>query len=466
MEKQEHICQKLQKEAYDTSIYEQAKEYAVDYVKNVYERDVIPTADAIKNLAFFEEELPQEGADSAQLLKMLHNYGSPATLAQTGGRYFGFVNGGAVPAALAAKWMSDVWDQNAVLYCASPIASTLENLCEKWLVELFGLPQGTAAGFVSGSSTATLCGLVAARNFLLKRAGYDVAKKGLFHAPEIRVVISEEAHSSVFKALSILGLGSERIEKIPADENGSIDAAKVPMLDEHTLLILQAGNVHTGAFDDFDVLCKKGKAAGAWVHIDGAFGLWAAASSRFEDVMKSMNLADSWSCDAHKTLNAPYDNGIILCRHREALLDALQMEGAYIVYSEKRDNMLTTLDMSRRARGVELWATLKALGKRGVAQLVENLHDKAQYFASSLKEKGFEVLNEVCFNQVVISVGDEAAQQSFLSGIQSSGVCWCGGSRWKGKPVVRISVCSYRTTLEDIDLSVEAFVKVRERCGN
>jgi glutamate/tyrosine decarboxylase-like PLP-dependent enzyme len=459
MNKHENICEKLKEESTDTNIFEKAKEYAYQYVKNIDSRNVIPANQDIDNLSHFKEELPLNGADASEILRLLHEYGSPATVAQTGGRFFGFVTGGAIPAAIAAKWIADVWDQNAALNVMSPIASTLEELCENWIVNLLDLPKETAAGFVSGSATAILCGITAARNYLLKRKGYDVSKHGLFNAPPIRVIVSEEAHSTVFKALSVLGLGSERIEKVKSDKEGRIDYSKVPQLDDNTLLILQAGNVNTGSFDRFDVLCKEANAKGAWVHIDGAFGLWAKASERFNKLTASIELADSWSTDAHKTLNVPYDCGIILCRDRKVLTDALQMEGSYIMYSEKRDGMLYTLDMSRRARGIELWAALKSLGKNGVKELVEALHDKAKYFAGKLTENGFQVLNDVCFNQVNVFVGDETVTKNFLSDLQNSGICWCGGAKRFEKSFVRISVCSYKTTYDDIDKSVEAFIK-------
>ena len=460
------LLDKLRIESTDTDIYKEAERYAFEYIKSVDSRNVQPTDKAISGLENFIEDLPEDGTDTLEILRLLNDYGSPATIAQTGGRYFGFVNGGAIPAALAAKWISDVWDQNAALYVISPIASVLEGICEKWIVDLLRLPEGTAAGFVGGSSAATLCGITTARNYILKNKGYDVSKKGLFNAPPIRVVLSEEAHSTVFKALSILGLGSERIEKVKADSQGRIDYSQIPPLGDNTLLILQAGNVNTGAFDNFDTICKTANAKGAWVHIDGAFGLWAGASDKFDVLTKSFSLADSWSTDAHKTLNSPYDCGIILCRNREALSDALQLEGSYIIYSDKRDNLLYTMEMSRRARGVELWATLKSLGKNGVKALVENLHEKALYFAEQLRNSNFEILNDVCFNQINICVGDESITQKFLHEIQQSGVCWCGGAKRAGKPFIRISVCSYKTTYDDIDASVKTFIEARDKILN
>lgn len=443
--------------------FEQAKDYALDYMESVRDRRVCPTDEAVAALSAFDEPLQAQPADPGEILKALHETGSPATVAQTGGRYFGFVNGGIIPGALAARWLSDAWDQNAALYVMSPVTSVLEDVCERWLVELLNLPAGTAAGLVGGTSAASLCGLAAGRNTLLDRMGYDVPRRGLYGAPEIRVLLGEDAHSTVYKALSILGLGSERLTRVPTDDQGRMLPSALPDLDDRTLLILQAGNVNSGAFDDFATLCAAAREAGAWVHVDGAFGLWAAASRDLRYLTEGMDLADSWSVDAHKTLNAPYDNGIILCRHPEALTRALHMTGAYIQYSDHRDGMLYTPDMSRRARAVELWATLKALGREGVAQLVEGLHQKAVYFAQVLSEKGFAIRNEVCFNQVLVSPGDPAITEKTLLGIQSSGICWCGGSRWKGEPVIRISICSHQTTYEDIDRSVNAFVKARDR---
>ncbi|MDR0491808.1 MAG: aspartate aminotransferase family protein [Oscillospiraceae bacterium] len=456
------LCDKMRAESTDINIYEKAKEYALDYIKSVDSRNVIPTEEAFGNLKYFIEELPENGTDTFEILKMLNDYGSPATIAQTGGRYFGFVNGGAVPASIAVKWIADVWDQNAALNVISPVASALEDICEKWIIRLLGLPPETAAGFVSGSTAATLCGIAAARNHLLKNKGYDISKKGLFNAPPIRVVLSEEAHSTVFKALSILGLGSERVEKVKTDGHGRIDHSQIPPLDNNTLLILQAGNVNTGAFDNFGVICREANEKGAWVHVDGAFGLWAMASNEFDTLTESLCLADSWSTDAHKTLNVPYDCGIILCKNRKALTDALQMEGSYIIYSDKRDNLLYTMEMSRRARGVELWAALKSLGKTGVKMLVENLCEKARYFAKLLKDNDFEILNEIFFNQINVYIGDDGATQKFLSAVQQSGACWCGGAKRSEKCFVRISVCSYNTTYADIDMSVKAFVRARD----
>ncbi len=456
------ISDQLRAEALDFELLERAKSHALDYLRSILDQPVFPGREAIDGLNIFKEPLSVEPGDPYEILDMLHNNGSPATVAQTGGRYFGFVNGGIAPAALAVKWLSDTWDQNAGLFVMSPIASVLEEICEKWLVNLFNFPEDTAAGFVGGSSTATLCGLTAGRNHLLNKLGYDVSKKGLFNAPEIRVVLGEGAHSTVYKALSILGLGSERLIKVPTDDQGRILVEAMPELNDRTLLILQAGNVNSGAFDNFEALCQKGRNAGAWIHVDGAFGLWATASEKLCYLTKGVELADSWSVDAHKTLNAPYDNGIILCRNRDVLTHALHMTGSYIIYSDHRDGMLYTPDMSRRARIVELWATLKSLGKRGVSELIEDLHNKAKYFANALEQNGFIINNNVCFNQVLVSLGNSHITENVIKLIQDSGECWCGGAKWDNHSVIRISVCSYRTTYEDIDRSVNAFIKAKD----
>ena len=444
------------------ALLEQAKEYTFDYLNNVSAMDAVPSAEALRTLASFEEPMPADSQSPSALLELLQSQGAKAISAQGGGRYFGFVNGGILPVSLAARWMADAWDQNSALYVMSPLTSKLEELCEIWLADLLGLPAGTAAGFVSGSSAAILCALAAARNELLKRQGWDVHQKGLWGAPPIRVVLGAQAHSSVFKALSLLGFGRDCVVAAPVDAQGRILADSLPALDSHTLLILQAGNVNSGAFDPIDALCQAAAKAGAWVHVDGAFGLWANACSARKHLTKGLEQADSWSADAHKTLNAPYDCGIVLCKHRAALASAMQATGSYIQYSEQRDNMLYTPEMSRRARAVELWAALKYLGKSGVSTLVETLCANAQYFADQLTQRGFRILNDVVFNQVLVACTSPEETKAALASIQSSGVCWCGGAVWGGEPVIRISVCSWRTTEADIDASVAAFVRARD----
>jgi glutamate/tyrosine decarboxylase-like PLP-dependent enzyme len=396
------------------------------------------------------------------MLRMLHEYGSPATVATTGSRYFGMVVGGVFPPVMAVKWLADVWDQLSALYVTSSVTAKLEAVCEKWLLDILGLPSQCVAGFVSGTSMATMCGLAAGRYELLKRQGWDVNSSGLFGAPPIRVVVGTDAHSTVFKALALLGLGKDRVEWAPVDDQGRIRADQVPELDNHTLLILQAGNVNSGSFDPLDELCERAQAAGAWVHIDGAFGLWAAASAKKRHLTHGMEKADSWSVDGHKTLNTPYDSGIVICKHREALVASMQATGSYIIYGENRDGMLYTPEMSRRSRAIELWATLKSIGKNGVEELVDCLCDRAQQFAQQMDAQGFHILNDVVFNQVLVACDTPEQTAATLKKLQLSGECWCGGAKWQNTPVIRVSVCSWATTAEDIDRTVRAFVKARE----
>jgi glutamate/tyrosine decarboxylase-like PLP-dependent enzyme len=358
--------------------------------------------------------------------------------------------------------MGDAWDQNSALFVMSPIAAKLEEICEKWIVELLGLPKETAAGFVTGSSTATMCALAAARDELLRRQNWDVHEKGLFGAPPLRVVLGEQAHSSVIKALSILGIGKEQLHWAEVDGAGRIIPEKLQSLDENTLLIIQAGNVNGGAFDPMGPLCQAARRAGAWVHVDGAFGLWAAASEEKRALIAGFEGADSWSADAHKTLNAPYDSGIVLVRDRAALVRAMQATGSYIQYSENRDAMLYTMEMSRRARSIELWATMKYLGRSGVGALVDELCENARYFAQRLAERGFIIENDVVFNQVLVRCETDEATNAMLKRIQAGGVLWCGGAMWKGRSVIRLSVSSWRTNHEDVDACVEEFVRARD----
>ncbi|MFW2366323.1 MAG: pyridoxal phosphate-dependent decarboxylase family protein [Desulforhopalus sp.] len=445
----------------DHSLFEKSKQYSIEYMESISTRPVFPDDSSLADLNRFNEELQEAPSDPHELLTMLHNYGSPATVAQTGGRYFGFVNGNILPSALAVKWLADTWDQNPALYIISPIVAQLEMVCEKWLVELLGLPDETAAGFVSGSSTATLCGLAAGRDSLLAGKGWDAQERGLIGAPNIKVVAGAQAHATVFKALSLLGLGRDRAFLVPADDQGCIIPEKIPELDDSTLLILQAGNVNSGGFDAFEDLCAKARAAGAWTHVDGAFGLWAACSCDTKHLTRGIELADSWSLDAHKTLNAPYDCGIVLCKSRDALISSMQASGSYIQYSDNRDSMLYTPEMSRRSRGVDLWATLKSLGKNGIGALVSGLNQRAVQMATELESAGFQVLNQVVFNQVLVACDSDELTIETLKGIQKSGECWAGGAKWLGKDVIRLSICSWATTSEDIKRSVQAFILAR-----
>ena len=457
------LREKMHQEMEDKSIFDQVQKYAFDYARQVRERNVFPTDKALNDLNLFTEDLPQSIGDAGEILNFLYQFGGPATVAQTGGRYYGFVNGGVIPAGLAARWLSDFWDQNAALFMTSPLASKLEAVCETWLRQLLGLSERVVAGFVTGSSLAIFCGLVAARYRIFQNNNWDINKKGFYGAPKVRIVAGRHAHGTVIKAISLLGFGIDNIEWIDTDSEGRIDSSKIPELDKSSILILQAGNVRSGAFDAFEEICAKANEVGAWVHVDGAFGLWAAASRQLKHLTKGIERANSYSLDGHKTLNTPYDNGIVLCDDEEALTNALHASGSYISFSENKDGMLYSPEMSRRARSIELWATLKYLGKAGVDELVLGLHQRAFQIAEELKAEGFTILNDVVFNQVLVACDSDELTIQTMQNVQRSGECWAGGADWAGKAVIRISVCSWVTTKEDITHSVKAFVNGRRQ---
>jgi len=412
------------KDFQDKKVFEKAKEYAFAYIDGIDKMPVTPTTESQALLSNFDESLPDQSSTAIEVLDFIQQYGGPNTAAQIGGRYFGFVNGGVVPAALGVKWLSDVWDQNGGLYVMSPINAKLESVCESWLKEMFELPDSTIAGFVSGTSSANLCCLLAARYQLLLNQGWDVNQKGLFDAPKIRVIAHKQVHASIKKTLALLGLGIQQVEWIPSDD--------------------------TGAYDDFDTICDLANKAGAWVHIDGAFGLWAGATQKLKHLTKGMQKADSWAVDGHKTLNTPYDSGIAMCKHPDAMITALQSNGEYIIYSDKRDPILYTQEMSKRSRSIELWATMKYLGRQGIEEMVNTLHERSVQLSKGLEDLGLTLLNEVVFNQVLVSYKDDQTTDAIISHIQNSGGAWVGGTTWLGKRAIRNSICSWATTEEDI----------------
>jgi glutamate/tyrosine decarboxylase-like PLP-dependent enzyme len=443
------------------SLLDKARQFALEYIDSLEQRPVFPGEAALQAMNRLDEPLPETCSNPAFVLNQLHEIGSRAAVNQTGGRYFGFVNGGMLPIGLAAKWLGDVWDQNTAHYVMSPIDSRLEEICERWIVSLLRLPAETAAGFVSGTTIANFSGLCAGRNELLRRRGWDVAKKGLYGAPRIRVIVGADAHAAVYKSISMLGLGSDNVELVPSDDQGRMRPDQMPKLDEGGLVVAQVGNVNSGAIDPVGQICERAHSTGSWVHVDGAFGLWARVVPSLRDVCDGIEKADSWSVDAHKTLNVPYDSGMILCRHREALLNAFKASASYFQWSEHRDGMNFRPSMSSRARVIELWAVLKTLGREGVQRLVELLCENAREFARRLSDEEFQIHNEIIFNQVLVSCGGDALTKTTLENIQRSAECWCGGSTWHGKAVIRISVCDWATTAKEIERSVRAFITAR-----
>lgn len=437
-----------------------AYERALAYQQGLTGRPVFPDAAALAQLAQFDEALPQSPQDPQHTLEHLDRYGSPATVGTTGGRYFGFVTGGALPVAQASNWLATTWDQNGALFTLSPIVSKLESVVLRWLADLFALPSDVAGAFLSGATMANFTALAAARQALLARQGWDVAADGLFGAPPITVVVGDEVHVSVLKALSLLGLGHSRVIRVPVDEQGRMLPQELPALDAATLICVQAGNVNSGAFDPIRAICEQAQAAGAWVHVDGAFGMWAGVVDSLAHLCDGVTLADSWTLDAHKWLNVPYDSGIALCRHPEVLKAAMSVAAPYLTPSAQRDPSNFGPEFSRCARVVDVWAVLRSLGRSGLADMIEQHCAFARHFAAGLRDAGYSVHNDVVLNQVVVSFGDAVRTQAVIAAIQADGTLWAGQTVWQGQTAMRISVSSWATTEADIELSLATILRL------
>ena len=441
-----------------------AADKARSYVRGAGERRVGPSEAAVAALAELHEPFPLSPCDPMAVIKRLDEIGSAATVATTGGRYFGFVNGGMVPAALAANWLAGAWNQNAALRVMSPIAAELEEVVLRWVCEALGLPPECSGGLVTCATMANFTALVTARHALLARSGWDVVADGMFGAPPIEVVVGGEVHASMLKALNLAGFGRKRVTIVEADGQGRMRADKLPRLSDQTIVCIQAGNVNTGAFDPAVEVCKAAREQGAWVHVDGAFGLWARISPKYEHLTQGFDQADSWATDAHKWPNVGYDSGIAIVRDGTALRASMGITAAYLEPGLLREPMHHTPEASRRARGVESWAALKSLGRSGLRALIERTCAHAQRFAQGLKESGFEVLNDVVINQVLVSFGRPEVTREAIRRIQEDGTCWCGGTVWQGKTAMRISVSSWATTETDVKRSLHAIIRIANDC--
>lgn len=441
-----------------------AAERAQHYMETVAERRVAPAEKDLAALARFHEPLPESSSDPADVLKMLDEIGSPATVATTGRRYFGFVMGGSLPVVTAANWLAGAWDQCAALRVMSPVAAELEEVVLGWISEALGLPPACAGGLVTCATTANFTALATARYALLKELGWNVVEDGMFGAPPIDIIVGAEVHASILKALSLAGFGSRRVTIVEADSQGRMRADKLPRLNERSIICIQAGNVNTGSFDPATEICRRAKERGAWVHVDGAFGLWAGASPKRKHLTEGFQNADSWATDAHKWPNVTYDNGVVLVRDGAALRAAMTMNAAYLAPGTRREPMHHVPESSRRARGVELWAALKTLGRAGLAALVERTCEHAQAFAAGLRASGFEVLNDVVINQVLVSFGSAEATREVIRRMQDEGTCWCGVTEWHGRTAMRISVSSWATTKDDVQRSLDAMVRIARSC--
>lgn len=443
------------------TLLKKAFEKSVEYHETLGTRRVYPDESVLNEMKRLDMPLPKGKKSSEEILELLFSAGSPGTNAVAGPRYFGFVIGGALPVTIAANWLAGAWDQNCGMDTTSPIAATLEDISLKWLLELFGLPPDCSGGFVTGATMAGFTCLAAARSHLLGMQNWDVEKQGLFGAPEISVIVSEEVHATILKAFTMLGMGSERLTLVPTDSNGRMLIDNFPQPKGPTIICLQAGDVNTGCFDPIEKIIDRFKSDNVWFHVDGAFGLWVQVSEKYRHLAGGVEKADSWSVDAHKWLNVPYDSGIALVKNSEALRKAMTVSTSYLKSTPgKRQPRDFTPELSRRARGTEIWTAIATLGKSGIAEIVERCCAHAQKAAKRLADAGYEILNEVEINQVLVSFGTSEKTNAVIKAIQEDGTCWCGGTVWKGRTAMRISICSWATTDEDMKMSLDAMIRI------
>ncbi|HEX6140483.1 MAG TPA: pyridoxal-dependent decarboxylase [Candidatus Limnocylindria bacterium] len=452
---------------------QRAVELALEYLAGLDERRVGAQEAASALSGRLGGPVPEEGMDPVAVVEEMAAALDPGLVANAGPRYFGFVIGGVLPAALAADVLAAAWGQNGALHALSPAAAAAEEVAGRWMLDLLGLPAGSSIGLPTGAGLGNAVGLAAGRHAVLERAGWDVEAQGLYGAPEIGVVIGAEAHATVLTALQYLGLGRERVISVPADDQGRMRGADAAQAIGSTagpvIVIAQAGNVNTGAFDPMPALADAVDAhPNAWLHVDGAFGLWAAASPRLRHLVEGVDRADSWSTDAHKWLNAGYDCGFVAVRDPAAHRAAMSATAAYLMRSDaERENWEYVLDSSRRARGFALYAALRSLGRAGVQALVERCCDLAARMASQLSEAdGVAILNDVVLNQVLVRFGDsDERTRAVIAAVQADGTAWMGGTTWHGKAAMRISVSNWSTTRADADASVQAILRAHGSVG-
>ena len=455
---------------HEDELYRRAAAHAAAFRASLPERPVGPASDAEAVRAGFAGPLPEGPSAPDAVLDALVAAAEPGLVATAGPRYFGFVIGGAVPAATAADIVAAGWDQCAFNPALSPAAMAAEEAAGSWLKDLLGLPSSVSVGFVTGGQEGNTVGLATARHHVLQQVGWDVEADGLAGAPPVRVVAGAERHGTVDRAARLLGFGTRAIEPVAVDANGAIDVTDLDRVLASrpagpTVVFLQAGNVNTGAIDDLRGGCEAARRHGAWVHVDGAFGLWAAASPTTRHLTDGIELADSWSCDGHKWLNVPYDSGFVFCAHPEAHAAAVSYTAAYLTGSGVGDaaGADLTLSSSRRARGFATWAALRQLGRSGVADLVERCCAHARRFADGLTAGGLEVVNDVVLNQVLVAVGGEVETERTIDAVQRDGTCWLGGTTWRDRRLIRISVSNWSTTEADVDRSVAAILAAAGR---
>ena len=439
-------------------LFELTAAIAADFYETLPERPVYPRATVAELHAALSAPLPEHGLPARTVISELAAAADPGIVAEAGGRYFGFVIGGAVPASIAADWLTSTWDQNAGIFVGGPSASIVEQAAGAWLIELLGLPGHASFGFVTGAQMANFTALAAARHHVLANVGWDVERDGLQGAPKIRVVVGAKRHGTIDRALRMLGLGSPT-DIVPADAEGRMLAGELRIGDEPTIVCGQAGEVNTGASDPFHAIAEARDAApNAWLHVDGAFGLWAAATESRRHYVDGVERADSWATDAHKWLNVPYDSGIVFTAHPESHSAAFSARAAYlIVDDDKREQLDWNPEHSRRARGFPVYAAIRSLGRTGIAELIERTCAHAKTFAGRLEVMGAEVLNGVELNQVLFRFADDARTEAVLAGVQAGGEAWLSGTTWDGRPAIRISVSNWQTSEDDVERTLAAF---------
>jgi glutamate/tyrosine decarboxylase-like PLP-dependent enzyme len=438
-------------------LLEEAARRATRYRRGLVTQPIRPEP---ADLASLGGDFPDGPTDPREVLELMDDVGSPATMGFSSPRFYGWVIGGVHPVALAADWMVSAWDQPTYAAEASPATVAMEAAAVSWIKEAAGLPESSWGVFVTGTTVGHIVSLAAARSAVLAAEGWDATGQGLFGAPPITVVVGEEVHPSLIKALGVIGLGRHRVVRVPVDDQGRMRTDTFPQISPPAIVCVQAGNVNTGAFDPMGEIIPKAKESGAWVHVDGAFGFWAAASPSLAHLTTGMELADSWATDAHKYLNVPYDAGLALVRNPSDLERLMSVDAAYLIEGHiGEDPGLYAPEMSRRARGVPTWAVLKSLGRSGLVEMIDRSVEMARRFADGMRDAGFSVLNEVVLNQVLVDFGDPDETLRVVQQLQADGTMFAGPTVWQGHTAMRISVSNYGTTEAEIDESIDAVLK-------
>jgi len=444
--------------SFDDKLFEYTLNAAKEFENGFDESPVVPFDDTIKAIEVFDEPMPQNETKALDVMKMLHEIGTPATTLSRSGRFFGFVVGGSLPVAQASNWLTTAWDQNSALTVLGYTAAKLEQVSSNWIIDMLELPKEAAMGFVSGATMAGFTALTSARYRLYKNLGYDIKKSGLRNAPELKIIASADIHATNVTALQYMGYGRDEIHFTPVDTEGRIIVDQLPELDQNTIIIIQAGNINSGAFDDFKSICTLAKEKGAWVHVDGAFGGWLKVSPKRGHLADGMELADSWSIDCHKWLNVPYDSAVAICRDKDAMREAFTISASYLTTDGERIPNNYTPELSRRARGVDVWAALKHLGKNGFGEMIDRCSDHALWFSEELQKIGFTIMNDVVINQLVFCLNDNDDERldRIFKRVNASGKAWFGSTHWHGRTVYRMSIISHETTRDDLNVALDA----------